>query len=397
MHTYKFRLYPTPQQTLLLEENLETCRRLYNQILSSISKNKASGRKLSKLDTQNFIPSWKKTDRYLKNVYSKVLQMVNHTLWSNIKGLSVSKKKGNRIGRLRFKGKGWYKTLNFNQSGFKIDVSRNRIKFSKIGNIRTIIHRKIDGKVKGIIIKKTNTGKWFANVQLAKKILPLPVTGKDVGLDVGISKFVTDSDKNEFEYPRNIDKTLAKIKKQQSGLSRKKKGSNNRKRIKQQLAITYENLENQRTDFLHKMSTYYIRNYDLIAHEDLNIKNMLQSRRSRTLNRHILDASWGIFFNMLHVKAESAGRRVEKIPAKNTTQKCSMCKTMVPKKLSDRIHNCNCGHLVPRDYNSAQNVLFDAYSLNGYRRKGLSSLLVEKNPLLFTFSSNEITSGKIFC
>jgi len=393
VYTYKFRLYPTPQQILLLEGNLETCRRLYNQILSSISK----GNKLSKVDTQNFIPEWKKTNPYLKKVYSKVLQMVNYTLWSNVRGLSESKKKSNRIGGLRFKGKGWYKTLNFNQSGFKIDESNNRIKFSKIGNIRTIIHRKIDGAVKGIIIKKTNTGKWFVNVQIDKQVAPLPVTGKDVGLDVGISKFVTDSDKNEFEYPRNIDKTLTKIKKQQRELSGKKKGSNNRKKVKQQLGIIYETLENQRIDFLHKMSTYYIRNYDLIAHEDLNITNMLQSKRSKTLNRHILDASWGEFFNMLNIKAESAGRKVVKVDPKNTTPKCSVCKTIVPKKLSDRTHNCNCGHLVPRDYNAAQNVLFDAYSLNGNRRKGLSSLFVEKNPLLFTFSSNEIASGKIFC
>ncbi len=218
-------------------------------------------------------------------------------------------------------------------------------------------------------------------------------------MDVGISKFVTDSDKTEFEYPKNIDKTLGKIKNKQRELSSKKKGSKNYHKTKLDFAIIHETLENQRNDYLHKISTYYIRNYDLIVHEDLDIQNMLKknNRRSKTLNRHILDASWGKFFNMLNVKAESAGRKVEKVPAKNTTKKCSICKTMVPKKLWDRKHKCSCGHEVPRDYNSAQNVLFDAYSRNGNWRKGLSSWLVEKNPLLQTISSNEVVSGKIFC
>ena len=205
-------MYPTPLQTKTLEATLETCRRLFNKILSTISDAKDAGKKVSKVDTQNLIPVWKKTDLFLKNVYSKTLQMVNYTLWSNILGLSVSKKKGRKIGRLRYKGRNWYKTLNYNQSGFKVDESANRINFSKIGNIRTIIHRKIDGKVVGIIIKKTNTGKWFANVQINKTVNLLPIIGQDVGLDVGISKFVTDSDKTEFEYPKNIDKTLGKKK-----------------------------------------------------------------------------------------------------------------------------------------------------------------------------------------
>ncbi len=394
--SYKFRMYPTPNQERILDTNLELCRSTYNRILTTIKDEKQKGHKINKAFTQNLLPKWKKSDPDLKSVYSKTLQMVNHQVWSNILGLFKLKKNGYRIGRLRYKSSGSYKTLNYNQSGFEINEQANRIHFSKIGNIRTIIHRPMDGMVKGIIIKRTGTNKWYALVQIEKDEPPLPETRRKVGLDVGISKFVTDSDKKEFEYPKNIDKTLDKLIKQQRELSRKKKGSYNYRKAKLNLAITHEILEHQRRDYLHKISTYYIRNYDLIAHEDLDIKNMLRNRKSKTLNRHILDASWGTFFKLLENKAERADRRVEKVPPKNTTQKCSICKIIVPKTLKDRIHKCPCGHEVPRDYNSAQNVLFDAYSHNGNLGQGMSPTLAEKNPLLSTFSYKEIVDGKIF-
>lgn len=393
--SYKFRMYPNKSQVLSLESTLEICRNLFNRILVEINTQKDTGNKINKIFTQNLIPIWKKNNPELKTVYSKVLQMTNNTLWDSIKGLSKSKKNGNKVGRLRFRGKGRYKTLNFNQSGFLIDANADRIKISKIGNIRTIIHREIDGKVKGIIVKKTVTGKWFANVQVEKDFDPLPATNQEVGMDVGISMFVTDSDKTEVEYPANIDKSIDELKRVQKELSRKKQGSKNYSKTKHELNLLYETLTNQRTDFLHKLSSYYIQNYDYIAREDLNIKGMLEQKRSRTLNRHILDASWYTFFTMLETKAERAGRIVEKINPKNTSQKCSICKQIVPKKLHDRKHICSCGHEVPRDYNSAQNVLFDAYSVRN-RGMGYPSSPVEKNPLLQTISVSDVIRGKIF-
>ena len=106
----------------------------------------------------------------LKKVYSKVLQMVNYQLWSNMRALSRLKKNGKKIGKLRYKKKGRLKSLNFNQSGFSIDAKHNRISFSKIGGIKVKIHREIDGKVKGVWIKKYPSGKWYAIVQIEKEV-----------------------------------------------------------------------------------------------------------------------------------------------------------------------------------------------------------------------------------
>ncbi len=188
--SYHFRMYPTSKQSQRLDDNLEMCRTTYNRILATISDEKQKGNKVTKRYTQNLLPIWKKSNSNLKLVYSKTLQMVNHQVWSNIHRLSKLKKNGRKIGKLRYKGRNWYKTLNYNQSGFKVDEQANRIQFSKIGSVRTIIHRLINGNIKGIIIKKTNTNKWFAYVQIEKDEVPLQPINEEVGIDLGISYFI---------------------------------------------------------------------------------------------------------------------------------------------------------------------------------------------------------------
>jgi len=132
----------------------------------------------------------------LNNFYSKVLQMVNYQLWANIRALAVLKKNGKKIGKLRFKGRGRFKTLNFNQSGFKIDVEEKRFHLSKIGTIPIKCHRPIEGKIKGVIVKREKSGRWFAILQVEEgnpKSVPSPIGGETIGLDVGVKHFLTDS------------------------------------------------------------------------------------------------------------------------------------------------------------------------------------------------------------
>ncbi len=331
----------------------------------------------------------------LNGVYSKVLQMVNHTLWANIKSLSKSKRNGRKIGHLRFKGKGWYKTINYNQSGFKIDEHKNKLTFSKIGtiNCRGLNNRVRKNKIKGIILKRSQTGKWIANIQIDNTPIALPKTNKSVGIDVGVSSFIVDSDSRRVENPKNIEKELKKIKIAHRTLSRKKKGSKNWLKAKLQLAKLLEQVTNQRKDFLHKVSRFYVNIYDLICVEDLNIATLSQksnknNKRSRTLHRHILDASWGQFFNYLSYKAVNADKKVVKVHPKGTTQECSRCGRIVKKNLSDRIHLCPyCDLELDRDYNASINIL--------KRGTGCSSILVENRPLC-TISASAIVSGQVF-
>jgi len=395
MLTYKVQLYPNKQQQAKLVEQLDICRKLYNKLLEECKKAR-EGEKITQIKTQSFIVGLKNNSMpELKGVYSKVLQMVNYTLWVNIKSLSKLKKNGRKIGHLRFKGRGWYKTINYNQSGFKIDEYKNKITFSKIGiiNCRGLNNRVRKNKIKGIILKRSQTGRWFANIQIENTPTDLPKNNKSVGIDVGVSSFIVDSDGRMIENPKNIDKQLKRIKVAHRILSRKKKGSKNWLKAKIQLAKLLAKVTNQRKDFLHKVSRFYVNVYDLVCVEDLNIKELSQNgngnnKRSRTLHRHILDASWGQFFNYLSYKAANADKKLVKVHPKGTTQECSSCGQIVKKNLSDRTHFCPyCNLELDRDYNASINIL--------KRGTGRASILVENRPLV-TISASAIVSGQVF-
>jgi len=246
--------------------------------------------------------------------------MVLYQLYSNLKALSELKKKGKKVGRLRFKGKGWYKTLNYNQSGFRLYRTNHRIDrlhLSKIGDIPIRLHRKMEGEVKGVVIKRYRTGEWYALFQVEAVPKPLPQNNKAIGIDVGIKHFLTDSSGRQIENPKFYQKSLERIKRKHREASRKKKGSSNRNKARIRLAKAYWRLKNQRDDFLHKLSRFYVSSYGLIAVEDLRITNMVSNHH---LAGKILDASWGKFFQMLTYKAVSAGRLVLKVSPMSTSR-----------------------------------------------------------------------------
>ena len=365
MVSYKFRLYPNKEIERRLEEQLEICRWLYNRLLEEINKARKDGREITQKDTQTSIVKLKEEHPELKKAYSKVLQMVNYQLWSNMRALSKLKKNGKKIGKLRFQKRGRWKSLNFNQSGFSIDVKNDRISLSKIGSVKAKIHRDIDGKVKGIWIKKYPSGRWYAIVQIEKEIEKLPETAREVGIDVGVRYFLTDSEGRKIENPRFYERTLRRIRGLHKNLSRKKKGSKNREKARIKLARAYEKLNNQHRDFLHKLSRFYINNYDFIAVEDLQIGNMVRNHR---LAQKIQDASWGEFVKMLSYKAEGAGRVVKKVNPRGTSKGLTYDNPL-------------------RDYISANRILM--------RGRDYPDTPVEREPLLQTISYKDVVLGQV--
>jgi len=368
MLSYKFRIYPSKTLQQILNEQIELCKWLYNRLLSELNKAKDECRKLKPKDTQALIVKLKREENpELNKVYAKVLQMVNYQLWSNIKALAKLKQNGKKVGKLRYKTGNSFKTLNFNQSGFGIDFENKKLILSKIGSIPIKLHRPVEGKIKGVIVKRERSGRWYAIVQVENNAKQLPPTGKTVGIDVGIRHFLTDSDGRHVENPRFYERTLKSIKILQKNLSRKQKGSKNREKARIRLAKAYEKLANQRNDFLHKLSRFYVDNYDLIMVEDLKITNMVRNHR---LAQKILDASWSKFLQMLSYKAERAGRRVVKVSQRGTSQENE-------EKIKDR------------DYRAAVNIL----------NRGLSGLgrplaPVEERPLLLV-TAEAVIEGQV--
>ena len=365
MITYKFQLYPTEDQERKMLETLEICRETYNYFLSRI---KESNKCPSRLELQSELPKLKKEKPELNKVHSKVLQMVLHQLYSNLKALAKLKKNGKKVGKLRYKGK-WFKTFIYNQSGFKIIETGRRLDklhLSKIGDIPIRIHKKIKGKIKQVIIKRYNSGKWFALVCVEKEKKQLPKTNRAIGIDVGIRFFLTDSEGRQIENPRFYEKTLKRIKIEQKRLSKKKKGSKNWEKQRKKLAKKYEKIVNQRNDFLHKLSRFYVENYDMICVEALNIKNMV---KNHNLAQKILDASWGKFLHYLTYKAENAGKQVAKVNPRGTSKGLSYKNKL-------------------RDYISACRILM--------RGGDRPDSLLERRSLLRTISAKEVVTGQIF-
>ncbi len=354
--SYKYRAYPDATTETRLNDALDTCRWLYNKLLEECNTAREHGFTPTMRGMQARIVTLKEENPFLKGVYSKVLQMVNYTLWSNIRALSQTKKRGQKIGKLRFKSASRYRTLNYNQSGFKIDREHGTITFSKIGAIPFTLHRPYAGTVKGVLITRRGD-RWYVIVQAEQEASAPKREGRSVGIDVGLNSFAVDSDGAVIENPRFYEHSLGKIKKLQQSIARKKRFSQNWKKAKNRLEKVYDHVTNQKKDFLHKLSRQYVDTYATICVEDLNIKYLKEKGKSRGLRRSIHDASWGRFYSYLAYKAESAGTNLVKVDPRNTSQMCSNCGSIVKKTLSERVHECPyCGFVADRDYNAAVNI-----------------------------------------
>lgn len=249
--------------------------------------------------------------------------------------------------------------MNYNQSGFKLDEERKRLHLSKIGEIPIKLHCGIRGKIKGVIIKRTKSGKWYAIFQVEEEPKPLPETGRIVGIDLGVKHFAVDSDGNAFENPLFLENSIEKIKRLQKQLSKKQKGSKNWEKARVKLAKAHEKLYNQRRDFFHKLALYYVRNYDVIVLKDLDAKNIVENGSSKGFRRRFLDSALKEFVRILSDKAGRAGRRVVFVEPAYTSRTCSRCGFVVGElELSDRVFTCpKCGLVLDRDLNASLNIL----------------------------------------
>ena len=329
--TYRYRLYPNKEQEQTLLWTMRQCKFVYNIMLEKLEKLQERD-KPDRYILQNSLPKLKEQFPQLKNVYSKALQHEVYRLFSNLRALSESKKKGRHVGKLRFKSSAGFKTIHYNQSGFKIvetNTRCNKLHISKIGDIPMRMHRDFEGTVKQVVIKKYGSGRWFASITVEEDLVvqKQPIK-KIVGLDMGITKFLTDTTGKRIENPKYLSKSLKRLKHRQKRLSRTKKKSNNRRKQIIRVAKLHEQVANQRRDFCHKVARYYVDNFDFVGVEDLNIGGMIKTinaeklRKSikRHMRRNTYDVSWRMFFDILFCKAEWAGRTGIKVDPRYTSQ-----------------------------------------------------------------------------
>lgn len=329
--SYKFRIYPNKVQIAELDETLEICRNLWNTALADRKVLwEKRGETRSYEDQAYILVREKQSNPELKKVHSHVLQDVLRRQKKAMDNFfrrvrECAKKKGYP----RFKKR--YTSFTFPESGFKLEGTR--LKLSKIsGTIRSFVHRPIEGKIKTCTIKRDGTGAWFV-IFVTDQDSPRPVPTDPVnviGVDLGIEHAVTTSDGDVYDYPRYYVQAEKKQRAAQKSLHRKKQGSKNRKKAQKRLSRIGKRVTNMRDEFLHQTSRKLVDSADVIVFEDLNINGMLKNHH---LAKHIQDVSWGKLIRFTQSKAERAGKRVVLVDPRKTSQKCSSCGELVPKKL----------------------------------------------------------------
>lgn len=231
--------------------------------------------------------------------------------------------------------------------------------FSKIGNIRIRLSRPLEGKLKTATVIH-NCGEWYVSYVCEVEAKPLAQTGSSVGVDVGTTHFCMTSDGEFHDNPRFFQSSLKKLRVAQRSVSRKKnKRSNRRRKAVWKVAKLHRKVSRQRLDFHHKVALKLVREHDLIAHEALNVGGNVGGMGRGNLARSIHDVGWAQFFGILAFKAECAGKRVQAVDPRYTSQRCHACgHTEKANRVSQsRFVCCNCGHTANADHNAALNIL----------------------------------------
>ncbi len=361
---YKYKLTPTPAQARQLEQTLWRCRTLYNTALEErITAYRRCGVTLTCYQQQAELPDLKAAFPDYAEVNAQVLQDVLTRLDKTYQAFFRRVKAGQTPGFPRYQGRDRYHSFTYKQYGGGARLDNGFLVLSKIGRIALRWSRPLAGTPKTVTISREADG-WYAIISCADvPMQPLPLTGKETGIDVGLKVFLISAEGEVVANPRLHRRGEKQLKKAQQRVSRRKKGSKRRGKAKALLGKAHQHVQRQRADFHHKTALALLRHYDTIYLEDLQVANLVRNSR---LAKSISDAGWAQFRTILAAKAAYAGRRVIAVPAHYTSQDCSGCGMRVPKSLSVRTHVCaSCGLVLNRDENAARNIQWAGQALRG--------------------------------
>lgn len=353
LRSYKYRIYPNVKQKIFFAKTFGCTRFIYNKMLADrIEYYKTTGQSL-----KNNYAQYKTEFPFLKEIDSLALANVYLNLNSAYSKFFKNKQK---FGFPKFKKKSSnkfsYKTNN--QEG-SIAIINGKLKLPKLKSlIKVKLHRKFSGKIKSVIISKNPSNQYFASILVETDIILPEKLDTKIAIDLGIKEFAVCSNGEHIANPKFLQKSEGRLKYLQRCLSRKKKGSSNRRKARYKVAKIYNKISNQRNDFLHKLSSKIISENQTIIIEDLDVVNM---QKNHKLAKLIADVSWSKFRTMLKYKASWNNRNLIIAPRfYASSQLCSICgyKNADVKDLAVRNWLCpKCGSYHNRDDNASQNLL----------------------------------------
>jgi putative transposase len=360
MLIYEYKLDGNQQQYQAIDEAIRVVQFIRNKCL----RKWMDGRGVSQNDLQCSCAVLAREYSFAARLNSQARQAAASRAWAAISRFYENCKnhKPGKKGYPRFQHDN--RSVEYKQTGWKVEPDGKHITFTDgcgIGRLRLVGNKKQSlatfpvKQIKRVRIVRRADGYYVQVSVQADRVVEHVSTGVQAGIDVGLKAYYTDSHGNTISNPRHYRKAENHLKRLHRRLSRTQKQGNNRKRARKRLARAYQKVQRQREDFARKTANALITSHDLIAYEDLKIRNMVRNRR---LAKSIHDAGWGTFLRWVRYNGLLHDVPVIAVPPQWTSQECSACGRMVKKSLSVRTHICpGCGLVLDRDENAARNIL----------------------------------------
>ena len=377
MLIYEYKLDGSKQQYVALEEAIRIVQFIRNKCLRLWMDERG----ISKNDLQCYCAVLAKAYPFATRLNSQARQASADRAWFAIARFydNCKNHKPGKKGYPKFQHDN--RSVEYKQTGWKIEPDGKHIRFTDgcglgrlrlVGNPKQQIAAFPTEQIKRVRIVHRADGYYMQFAVKADRVIEHVPTGKVVGIDVGLKAYYTDSDGNTVDNPRHYRKAEQKLQRLQRHVSRKQKKSANRKKARKQLAKAHLKVQRQREDFARKTASTLVSSHDLIAYEDLKIRNMVKNHH---LAKSIHDAGWGTFISWVNAYGVMHHVPVIAVAPQFTSQECSACGALVKKSLSLRTHICTaCGVVLDRDHNAALNILAKALACTLGHRETSSSL-----------------------